>query len=94
MKKSKRYKKWHRDQKFINKQNSLDIKDRIMGNAKENCYICKFAGYIFSENTLRFEPYCLNKSHMGRICNYSLSKWNDKYDIRESNYSAEVRVGG
>lgn len=86
MKKSKKLKKWLNDYKFIQKQKSLPLNERTMGNAKPHCYTCVYAGYIFNEDKMCFEPYCTKYSHQGKIYNISVEKWNDSFDERKSNY--------
>lgn len=90
MKKSKKFKKWLSDRKFIQKQNTLPLEERTMGNAKPYCYTCVYAGYIFNEEKTCFEPYCTKYSHQGRIYNLSISKWNDSFDDRTKNYEDKV----
>lgn len=86
MKKSKKLKKWLNDTRFIQKQNSLPLEERTMGNAKPHCYTCVYAGYIFNADKLCLEPYCTKHSHQGRIHNLSIAKWNDSFDDRTKNY--------
>lgn len=86
MKKTKRFKAWKLENDFINKQKSLPMGQKLMGNAKSNCYTCIYAGYIFNAEKQCFEPYCTKKGHPGRIVNYSLNKWNDNFDERSKNY--------
>lgn len=90
MKKSKKFKKWKNDLKFIQKQNALPLEEKTMGNAKPHCYTCIYAGYIFNEKKSCLEPYCTKYSHQGRIHNISLTKWNDSFDERMKNYEDMV----
>ena len=86
LKKSKKYKKWKRDNDFIKKQKSKALPNRIMGNCKIECYSCVWAGYLFDEEKCQYTPYCCNHLHLGKIVNYSISKWNDNNEIREEKY--------
>ena len=90
MKKSKKYKKWKLKQKIIMKNSTKPLFERWVGNAKETCYTCKYAGLCFNKEKLRFEPFCFYRHHKGKIANISYEKWNDSLEAREKNYSRVV----
>lgn len=86
MKKSKKYKKWKRENDFIEKQRNKSLSEKVMGNCKSKCYSCLWAGYLFDVEKCQFLPYCCNYQHLGKIANVSIIKWNDNHETREEKY--------
>ena len=103
-KKSKAHKQWKRDRNHIIEQKSKPIKDRIMGNVKEQCYTCGCAGYYIKEEWIDSDikgimildrewiPWCWSRMHKGKICNVNLNKWYDKENqkIRQKKYEEHL----
>ena len=89
MKKSKKYKKWKSQQRLISKNNKKPLLERWIGNVKDSCYTCCYAGLYFNINTCRYEPFCFFNAHKGKIANISYTKWNDMIDKREQSYCSK-----
>ena len=90
MKKSKKYKRWKAKQNIIKKNREKPLLERWVGNAKEECYTCGYAGLYFDENEMRFIPFCFYQHHRGKIANISYNKWNDKLEEREKKFEQKL----
>lgn len=85
-KKSKKTKEWEREKNHIQKEKQKPMLERIYGNIKDKCYTCPLAGLYFNYEKLRYEPFCTNNQHYGKLCNFSIDKWNDKFEERQKNW--------